>query len=211
MKPPQAVQKPSSESPDGSAGIVASDRSKDPQKQKTLHALKDSPAQKIEKPVPTSTDNNVDSIASGFIGMPQEQQALPRLVDAEARNLTDQELEQDMQKVLPRVQGVDKPMDLSDATFDSVSNLLRQAGREEWSLRPRTFVVLWIINAPELIEEFIRAEAWDIALPYAFNSLPKGFSASQRRQFLEKQEAVLTKAAKIEEGSESAHASFGML
>ncbi|KAL8733073.1 MAG: hypothetical protein Q9181_003711 [Wetmoreana brouardii] len=125
------------------------------------------------------------------------------------RDLSDVELEQDMQRLLPREQIVDATTDLSDATFDSVSNLLQQAGREEWALRPRTFTVLWIINAPELTDEFVRDEVWDIALPFAFNTLPKCLSPSQRHRFVEKQDVVLTKAAKIEGGSDSAHASFG--
>lgn len=127
----------------------------------------------------------------------------------ESGNLIDCELEQHMQKLLPLDSSSEKPLELPDAIFNDVSNLLCQAGREEWSLRPRTFVVLWIIHAPELIEQFVQAEAWDIALPYASKSLPSRFSASQRHNFLQNQAAVLTKAAKIEEGSESAHANFG--
>ena len=165
--------------------MIAPDRSKAPQEQTSSAVSKETSAQMANTPIPA-----------------------PR---CSTRNLTNHELEQDMQRLLPHDRHVEKTIELTDAIFDSVSNLLSQAGREEWSMRPRTFVVLWIICVPELMEDFVRAEAWDIALPYAFNSLPESFSASQRHQFLKTQEAVLTKAAKIEEGSESAHASFGML
>lgn len=142
-------------------------------------------------------------------GAPDALEALPNMPNSGPRDLSQQELEQDLLRLVPRKPAEGISLDLSDATFDDVSNLLHQAGKLEWSLRPRTFTVLWIIDAVELINDFVHAEAWDIALPYAFNSLPRCLSPSQRHHFLERQDAVLTKAAKIEEGSESAHASFG--
>ena len=214
MELAQDVQKTPSEMPDGSADMVAPIQSKSPPKQKALPGgieFNDDLAQKVEKSVADFLDGYADSTTSRFVEIPQERQTVHHLADAGARNLTMQEFEQDMQQLMPSNQGVDKPMELSDMIFDDVSNLLRQAGREEWSLRPRTFVVLWIMEVPELIEEFVRAETWDIALPYIFENLPKVLSASHRHQFVKMQEAVLTKAAKIENGSESSHANFSML
>ena len=125
------------------------------------------------------------------------------------RNLTASELEQAMQTIFPFGNGENEPEEFSDTSFDAIANLLRQAGREEWSLRPRTYAVLRMINIVQLLDEFIKAEFWDIELPYSYSTLPHGLSASQRHNFLEKQDLVLTKAAKIEGGISSSHASFG--
>ena len=125
------------------------------------------------------------------------------------RNLTASELELAMQTLFPTENGENEAQELSDTSFDDIANLLRQAGREEWSLRPHTYAVLRMINIVQLLDDFVKAEFWDIELPYSYNTLPHGLSASQRHKFLEKQDLVLTKAAKIEGGKASSHASFG--
>jgi hypothetical protein len=140
-----------------------------------------------------------------------KQKAVNPLPASKPRDLTDAELELDMQATLPVDIGQSNLAELSDKSFDDISNLLLQAGREEWSFRPRTYAVLRMINMVKLLDVFISDDLWDIALPFAYNNLPLSLSPSQRKRFLEKQGLVLTKAARIEGGSGSSHANLGEL
>ena len=65
-----------------------------------------------------------------------------------------------------------------------------------------------MIGEVQLMVDFVNADLWDISLPYTHNTLPQGFSASQRHKFLAKQDLVSSKAANIEGGSGSSHATF---
>ena len=112
-----------------------------------------------------------------------------------------------MSKVIPIVNG-DYDLELSDADFGRITLLLRQANLEEQSLRPRTYALLRIINATNLIDDFVKRKCFDIALPYSNGNLPRSLSPEQRRQFLKKQTAVMTKAANIEGGLQGKHANF---
>lgn len=125
------------------------------------------------------------------------------------RVLSEAELTNALDTVLQPHNETTQTSNLTDTAFDDVTRLLHHAGKEEWSLRPRTFVILKMINLVELMRNFIQDELFDIALPYSFNSLPQSFTPAQRHQFLGKQDLVLTRAAKIEGGPGSAHAHFG--
>lgn len=89
-----------------------------------------------------------------------------------------------------------------DADFVRISELLNLHGKTEWSLRPRTFALLRMIDAVDAIEAFIADRLSDIALPYTEENLPiavKG--AVPRRRFLDLQNLVLsTHAADLEKG-----------
>lgn len=117
------------------------------------------------------------------------------------------QLELEMQKILPAKSG-DQDVHLSDADFDRITAILCQAKREEWSFRPRTYALLRMINATDLLDDFVQLNCWDIALPYTKDNLPRSLSPEQRDCFLKKQGSVLTKAARIEGGLTSTHANF---
>jgi tRNA A-37 threonylcarbamoyl transferase component Bud32 len=117
------------------------------------------------------------------------------------------QLELEMEKILP-VKSGDQDVHLSDADFDRIAEILCQANREEWSFRPRTYALLRMINAVDLLDDFVQLNCWDIALPYTKDNLPRSLSPEQQDCFLKKQGSVLTKAARIEGGLASTHANF---
>lgn len=82
--------------------------------------------------------------------------------------------------------------------FDKVSNLLACVGRQDWSLRPRTYVLLRMINRPDCMHDFVDHGLKDIDLPYDQKWLPKFLDDVSRHMFMEKQSAVLTKANDLE-------------
>ena len=118
-----------------------------------------------------------------------------------------QQFEDEMSKIIPIVNG-DYDLELSDADFGRITLLLRQANLEEQSLRPRTYALLRITNATNLIDDFVKRKCFHIALPYSNGNLPRSLSPEQRRQFLKKQTAVMTKVANIEGGLQGKHANF---
>lgn len=101
-------------------------------------------------------------------------------------------------------------LELDDKIFDDITNELRAAGQEDWSQRPRTYKVLSMMSQTVLMDEFVKADLWDIALPYRRNLLPTSLTTDQKDTFLAKQHAVLSKEAKnIEGGPKTPHANFG--
>lgn len=110
-----------------------------------------------------------------------------------------------MQEILP-VGDDHENLRLSDSDFDTISSLLTQANRQDWSFRPRTYAILRSINALDLMEDFVQLECLDIALPYSEENLPRSLSLKhrsyQRDQFLKRQGSVLSQeAAKVENRS----------
>ena len=122
-------------------------------------------------------------------------------------SLSQAQLELEMQKILP-VKSGDEDVNLSDADFDRISSILCQAKREEWSFRPRTYTILRMIDAIDLLDDFVQLNCWDIALPYTKENLPQSLSIEQRDCFLKRQGSVFTKAARIEGGLTSKHANL---
>src|SRR5437667_12561419 len=56
---------------------------------------------------------------------------------------------------------------LTDGVFRDISSLLVEYGKPNWSLRPRTFAVLWMLGVPEgTIEKFMVDGRTDHYLPY---------------------------------------------
>jgi hypothetical protein len=80
---------------------------------------------------------------------------------------------------------------LVDAVFPAVSQLLVDYGKIEWSRRPRTFSILYMLGIPEKIEAFIAEGRSDIYLPYNEGNLPDAImGASLRSNFLKLQNMV---------------------
>lgn len=85
-----------------------------------------------------------------------------------------------------------------DDVFDKVAKYLIQAGKQQWSLRPRTYIVLRLINRLDSMPAFILDGLLDIAFPYTYNRLPASLSPGTRNAFLEQQSVVLSKAGDLE-------------
>ena len=120
--------------------------------------------------------------------------------------LSSRQVELELEKIF-QPKGDNQAIEISDAEFDRITELLSQADREEWSFRPRTYAILRMINAVDSMNGFVKANCLDIALPYSKRNLPQCLQPDLRARFLEVQDSVLTKAAKIE-GSSSSHANF---
>jgi hypothetical protein len=139
----------------------------------------------------------------------QTKQSNPLASEQGCNALSDEEITLALKRILPSGSKVGQAPDLSDTSFDEIANLLRQAGRKGCSQRPRMYAVLKVADLVELVDDFVQAGFWDIALPSAYNTLPKCLLPSQSHQILAKQDIVLTKATRIEGGFGSTDASFG--
>ncbi|KAI9780173.1 MAG: hypothetical protein M1839_007010 [Geoglossum umbratile] len=93
--------------------------------------------------------------------------------------------------------------------FLRIARFLERSGKPEWSLRPRTYTVLRMINRVDVMGSFVSEGLYDISLPYSEKTLPDVFdSPTARSKFLEFQSLVLaTQAADIESG-EGRHRHF---
>jgi Protein kinase domain len=93
----------------------------------------------------------------------------------------------------PKCDDQQVPKRLRDAEFDLVARWCAMYGKEQWSLRPRTFIVLHMIGCREVVEEFVQQGYSDLALPYTAANLPEAVKGEKaRRQFLDLQYYVLT-------------------
>lgn len=92
--------------------------------------------------------------------------------------------------------------------FEHISKLLEHLGQREWSLRPRTYAVLRLINCTEAMNIFVTLGLYDIAFPYSERTLPEAIkSHTVRSNFLQAQSLVTTKAMTLE-SSDGGHRHF---
>ena len=174
------------------------------------------------KHLPRCTNATVEGISDPIqVGVARtDQQSRKSLPSAEASQskgstsklpshafLSHAQLELEMQKIMP-LAGGNQDIRLSEADFDRIAEILLQANREEWSYRPRTYALLKMIDAIGLMDDFVKNDCLDIALPYVRGNLPKSLSPEQRDRFLEKQRSVMTDTASIEGGLKAKHANF---
>jgi hypothetical protein len=96
----------------------------------------------------------------------------------------------------------------ADSDFDTISHLLTQVGKHQWSHRPRTYTVLRKIDRLDLFDAFILEGLKDIAFPYEDSRLPNALSPTAKAKFLQAQDLVLTKATDLEK-SNSRHRHLG--
>lgn len=88
---------------------------------------------------------------------------------------------------------------LTEADIRGIADVLHRIGNESWSRIPRIYSVLRIINQLPLIDIFVAQGISDIWFPFSQRSLPEAFqSLSARLDFLEAQQAVLTKSLDLE-------------
>ncbi|KAF2682217.1 kinase-like protein, partial [Lentithecium fluviatile CBS 122367] len=99
---------------------------------------------------------------------------------------------------------------LRDGVFTYISELLRQFGKGEWALRPRTFCILRILGCPEAMESFVNLKRTDAFLPYNDRNLPDAIKGADiRAKFLQLQRLVLSSQHLKElEEERSAHFNF---
>lgn len=92
--------------------------------------------------------------------------------------------------------------------FEHISKLLEHLGQREWSLRPRTYTVLRLINCTEAMNIFVTLGLYDIAFPYSQRTIPEAIkSQTVRSDFLQAQSLVTTKATTLE-SSDGGHRHF---
>jgi serine/threonine protein kinase len=89
-----------------------------------------------------------------------------------------------------------------DSIFLRITRLLELSGKPAWSLRPRTYAVLRMINRVDIMDSFVTGGLYDISFPYSEKTLPDVLrSPAARSKFLELQPLVLaTQAADVESG-----------
>ncbi|KAF4976583.1 hypothetical protein FZEAL_6761 [Fusarium zealandicum] len=99
---------------------------------------------------------------------------------------------------------------IRDAVFAQISECLSDFGKYEWSLRPRTFALLWMLGIPEKMDAFVSEERTDHYLPYNDGNLPDVIKGSTLRfKFLGLQSIVRclrgSDLAELEEGNKHIH------
>jgi hypothetical protein len=97
----------------------------------------------------------------------------------------------------------------TDFDFQEIFDLLRDGGRDPWSMVPRIYAVLRIIGQLQIIDSFIDQGITDIWFPFSTSSLPKILGSTLHPQFLEVQKGVLTKGLDLERDDDRRHAHFG--
>ncbi|KXJ89027.1 hypothetical protein Micbo1qcDRAFT_177513 [Microdochium bolleyi] len=80
---------------------------------------------------------------------------------------------------------------LRDQEFNKITTLLKLRGKEQWALRPRTYVVLYMIGLEQHMDAFVTDERSDFFLPYTEDNLPDSLTGDHRKRFLEYQANVL--------------------
>lgn len=96
-----------------------------------------------------------------------------------------------------------------DAEFQRITRLLELSGKPEWSLRPRTYAVLRMINKTDVMDSFIARKLTDISFPYLEKTLPDVLKDPDvRSMFLKLQSLVLAPQAADIESVEGRHRHF---
>jgi hypothetical protein len=94
---------------------------------------------------------------------------------------------------------VDTGQPVNAHVFQQISDLLSAEGKEDWSMRPRTYAILHTIHATDTISAFIASDRMDIHLPYKADAL-EGLLHNEevQQQFLRTQPSFLSPLAEIE-------------
>ncbi|KAK8075297.1 kinase-like protein [Apiospora hydei] len=98
----------------------------------------------------------------------------------------------------------------SDMDFERISAYLRTQNHEDWSIVPRLFTVLTLIDRSDALSIFIQNGMDDMWFPFEMGTLPPSLQSSTKSRFLEIQEVVYgeSKAHQLESGAKR-HALFG--
>jgi hypothetical protein len=102
-----------------------------------------------------------------------------------------EDFERNMAQITARAQG-QKKSPFNDDDFLRISDLLRRVGKPTWADRPRTYLVLRLIDQVHTMSSFIFEGLKDIAIPYEEEQIPAALdSPESRHAFLQKQSLVL--------------------
>jgi hypothetical protein len=116
--------------------------------------------------------------------------------------ITPAEFDRGLGKIIPTSRtpdGMPSRGPFRDAEFEEISDLLELYGKPDWSLRPRTFAILRMIDCMDALEGFISDHFSDVSLPYSEENLPNMVKGARARDlFLRVQVLVLTPSAEIE-------------
>ena len=96
----------------------------------------------------------------------------------------------------------------TDGEIIQISTYLRNTGQPDWSLVPRLYTVLRLIDGLDMLDIFIQQGITDIWFPFGQSTLPRVLSPSLKANFLKCQEVVLSKSLLFEKSPERRHASF---
>ena len=117
-----------------------------------------------------------------------------RILQAAVREISEAELNAQLDKF--NIPQPNDPMGMHpvirDDVFPHISELLRQFGRGEWALRPRTFCILRVLGCTEVLDSFIAMKRTDAFLPYDDRNLPDAIKGDIRAKFLKLQSLVLS-------------------
>jgi hypothetical protein len=103
----------------------------------------------------------------------------------------DEEMHSLLQRASTQRMGIDKPF--SDDVIMRVGAMLSSMGKHSWSERPRTYLVLRLINEVRAMENFVFEGFKDIDFPYSERTIPDCIkSTSSRHDFLKKQKYILS-------------------
>ncbi|CAD6591643.1 MAG: hypothetical protein ASARMPRED_005519 [Alectoria sarmentosa] len=97
----------------------------------------------------------------------------------------------------------------SDWDIQEISRHLQENERQAWSQVPRLYTVLRTIGQLQVIDAVLDQGISDIWFPFNASSVPGALSSSMRKEFLEMQQLVLTKAVDLEKSELRPHAHFG--
>lgn len=100
--------------------------------------------------------------------------------------MTAQDYEDDLlQRWFPRTGKQHKLEPLPEKDTAEISTILGRGANQPWSRIPRIYIVLRMIDAVHVIDDFINERITDFWFPFAQNSLPRGFqNAALRAAFL---------------------------
>lgn len=137
--------------------------------------------------------------------------------DGSAAISADSEIEVSIAALIPPISrgpnGLPTPglKPLPDSTYPRISRLLELAGKHAWSLRPRTYTLLYLIDRLDAMAAFTSEGLYDVSLPYNEKTLPDGLKApSARAKLLELQPLVLSEQAADVESGDGRHRHFGI-
>ena len=112
-----------------------------------------------------------------------------------------QQINEAIDRILSASTTADDPnhTSISETDLLKLSQFLRASEKPKWAERPRIYAILHLIGEPEVIEDFVKENIFDISLPFRENCLPFALkSPSARKAFIQLQNRVLTSAADIE-------------
>jgi hypothetical protein len=101
--------------------------------------------------------------------------------------------------------GINKPF--SDDFIVCIADILVAVGKHTWSERPRTYLVLRLINEVKVMDDFVLEGFKDIDFPYTDSTLPSCIiTTGARHEFLQKQRFVLSaRSADLVQGGRHHH------